>query len=197
MSAHGATHEDAIAAARHAGAQGRFMARSVALVGFMGVGKTSVGTELARLLGRYFVDTDPMVERRAGRTIPELFAQGEPVFRALEREAVAAAMAQPPCVIALGGGAFAQPDNAALLLERTLVVHLYTPWQVLRGHLGELAEDRPLVRDRPVWQVQDLFLARMAAYRAAHVRLNLPRHSVAEAAATLAAVLRRGSPSAV
>jgi shikimate kinase len=186
--------DDAVAAARHAGAQGRFMARPVALVGFMGVGKTSVGTELARLLDRSFVDTDTMVERTAGRTIPELFAQGEPVFRAFERQAVAAAVDGPPCVIALGGGAFAQPDNAALLLARTLVVHLYTPWQVLRGHLAELAEDRPLVRDRPPWQVQDLFLARMAAYRAAHVRLNLPRHSVAEAAATLAAVLRPGRP---
>lgn len=183
--------DDAITAAGHATAQGNLVARSVALVGFTGVGKTSVGTELARLLNRSFVDTDTMVEQRSGKSIPELFEEGEHVFRKLEREAVASALAMPSCVIALGGGAFSQPGAAELLLARALVVHLYTPWAVISQCLAELAQDRPLVRGRAVWQVQDLFLARAASYRRAHVRVCLPRHSVAEAAATLAAVLQR------
>jgi shikimate kinase len=184
-------HEDVIAASGHALAQSRFVARSVVLVGFMGVGKTSVGTELARLLERSFVDTDPMVEQRSGRSIPELFAEGESVFRTVEREAVRTALQLPPCVIALGGGAFSQPGAAELIRAQALVVHLYTPWGVLRHRLAELAVDRPMVRDRQPWQVQDLFLQRMDSYRKAHVRVSLPRHSVSEAAVILAAVLRR------
>jgi shikimate kinase len=171
-------HEDAAAATSHAGAQVRFLARSVALAGFMGVGKTAVGRELAGLLDRPFVDTDDMVEAYSGRYIPELFAAEE-------------ALAVPPCVIALGGGAFSQPGSAELLLEKALVVHLYTPWNVLVGILDELALDRPLVRGRKPWQVQDLFLARTSSYRRAHLRVCPSREGAAEAAASIAAVLRR------
>jgi shikimate kinase len=191
-----AAHEDHVAATSHADAHGRFVARPVAVIGFMGVGKTSVGRELARLLDRPFVDTDAMVETRTGKTIPELFAQGEPVFRGLEREAVDEALLMPPCVIALGGGAFVQPGAADMLLARALVVHLHTPWVVMVRHLSELAKDRPLLAGRTTWQMQDLFLARAAAYRRAHVRVALPRRGVAEAAAAVAEVLRRPGPIA-
>ena len=181
--------DEALAAHSHARAHGHFAARSVGLVGFMGVGKTSVGQELARLLGRPFVDTDTVVENRSGRSIPELFEQGEPVFRTLEREAVRDALRLPPCVVALGGGAFSQPGLADLILANALVVHLYTPWSVMLHHLAELAADRPLIRGRATWQIQDLFLLRGAAYRRAHIRVCLPRRGPAEAAASVAEVL--------
>jgi shikimate kinase len=187
--------EEALVRTGHAEAHQRFLKRSVAVVGFMGVGKTAVGRELARLLGRPFIDTDTVVQERSGRSIPELFAQGEPVFRRLERAAVAEALDLPPCVIALGGGAFSQPGTAELLLSRALVVHLYTPWSVVLDQLASLAEDRPLIRGRQPWQVQDLFLARAASYRRAHVRVCLPRRDVAEAAAELANVLSAGAMS--
>lgn len=180
----------------HAGVQSRFRARSVAVVGFMGVGKTSVGRELARLLDRPFLDTDHDVEARAGRTVPELFAEGEPVFRALERQSVLDALDRPPCVIALGGGAFSQPGVAEILLERALVVHLYLPWDAMLPLLPALAGDRPLIRSRAAWQVQDLFLSRAASYRRAHVRVCLQRRGVAEAAAIIAEILTVQHPHA-
>jgi len=93
-------------------------------------------------------------------------------------------------VIALGGGAFAQPRCAELVLDRAVVVQLYTPWSVMLHLLGDLAADRPLLRDREAWQVQDLFLARSAAYRRAHLRVNLPRQGAAQAAESVAAMLR-------
>lgn len=186
----GPLEEELLAAARHAEAHSRFLSRPVAVVGFMGVGKTSVGRALAELLDRPFVDTDVLVEQRSGRSIPELFAEGEPVFRALERRAVLDVLDGPPAVIALGGGAFTQPANAETLLARALVVHLYTPWSVMVGQLPQLASSRPLIRSREPWQVQDLFRARAASYRRAHVRVCLPRHDVREAAAELAEILR-------
>jgi len=178
----------------HALAQRRFRARSVAVVGFMGVGKSSVGRELARLLDRPFVDTDHEVEARSGRTIPQLFAEGEPVFRALERACIVEALDRPPCVIALGGGAFSQPGAAELLLERALVVHLHTSWRALLPLLPVLAADRPLIGTRPTWEVQELFLNRVASYRRAHVRVCLQRTSVEDAAEAVASVLTVDHP---
>jgi shikimate kinase len=183
--------EDLQAADSHRAASRRLLSRSVALVGFMGVGKTSVGRELAVMLDRPFLDTDVVVQERTGQTVPELFAKGEPHFRRAELEAVQHVLTLPPCVLALGGGAFTQPEAATLLLERALVVHLYTPWSSLVPALPELARGRPLLRDRPVWEVEDLFLRRSAVYRRAHLRITLPRTTPAEAAAVVAAVLRR------
>ncbi|HEU4348269.1 MAG TPA: shikimate kinase [Actinoplanes sp.] len=183
--------EEAQARADHGAAQQRLSQRPVALIGFMGVGKTSVGRELARLLDRPFADTDAMVQQRAGATIPELFARGEATFRALERAAILAALDGPGQVLALGGGAFTQPGCPELLLPRALVVHLYTPWRVMRELLPELAAERPLIRDRPVHEVQQLFLSRAAAHRRAHVRICLPRRSPQRAAAEIVEVLRQ------
>jgi shikimate kinase len=182
--------EDVLAERSHADVQGRFLTRTVALTGFMGVGKTSVGRELAGLLDRSFVDSDVVVETRSGRSIPELFAEGEAVFRRLEGEVVKEALDRPPCVLALGGGAFAQPDLAGVILSRALVVHLHVPWSVLHGMLPELARTRPLLSGRAGWQVQDLYLARLASYRRAHLRVSLPRHGPEHAAAYIAEVLR-------
>jgi shikimate kinase len=189
--------EDRRAADAHRAAAESLVARSVALVGFMGVGKSSVGRELAALLDRPFVDTDGLVEQRAGMTIPELFRlRGEQVFRAFELEAVRQVLALPACVVALGGGAFGQPAVARLLLEHTLVVHLYTPWRHLRDVLPELTLTRPLLEDREPWEVEDLFLRRAGSYRRAHLRITLPRSTPAEAAELVAAVLRRAPAQA-
>src|SRR4029453_3372449 len=157
--------EETQARQNHGAAQRRLSARSVALIGFMGVGKPSVGRELARLLDRPFADTDAMVQQRAGASIPEIFAQGEATFRRLERAALLDALAPPGRVVALGGGAFIQPGCPELLLPRALVVHLYTPWRVMLDLLPALAADRPLIRDRPIHETQQLFLSRAAAYR--------------------------------
>jgi shikimate kinase len=183
------SHEETQARENHGAAQDRLWHRPVALIGFMGVGKTSVGRELARLLDRPFADTDAMVQQRAGVSIRELFDRGEATFRTLERAALIAALEGPGRVIALGGGAFIQPGCPELLLPRALVVHLYTPWRVIRELLPELAADRPLIRQRPVHEVQQLFLSRAAAYRRAHVRICLPRRSPERAAAEIVEVL--------
>ena len=185
--------EHALAAWRHQAVRERFLQRPVGLVGFMGVGKSSVGRELARLLGRGFTDTDADIVERTGRTIPEIFASGEPAFRALELEAVSRALAvRPAQVIALGGGAFAQPACAELLLRDAVVVHLHTPWTVMLGLLDSLAADRPMIHARAGWESQDLYLARAAAYRRAHLRVVVPRHGATEAAQVVARLLRPG-----
>lgn len=91
----------------------------MAVVGYMGSGKTTVGRALARALGREFVDLDRAVVKRAGSEIPEIFAENsEEHFRDLEHQALLNALeGGPPSVVACGGGVVVRPENRALLRE--------------------------------------------------------------------------------
>ena len=96
----------------------------IVLVGFMGAGKTTVGRELAGILGLPFIDIDERIEMSAFKPIPEIFAaEGEPRFRALERDAIADAIAGENAVVAVGGGALGDPRTRTAL-EWHDVVHL-------------------------------------------------------------------------
>ena len=94
----------------------------IALVGFMGVGKTSVGRALAARLNLPFVDVDETIETKTGETIAALFkAHGEPGFRAVEGEVVAELLSGPEAVVALGGGSVEAPRCRERLRDATVV----------------------------------------------------------------------------
>jgi shikimate kinase / 3-dehydroquinate synthase len=120
--------------------------RHVALIGFMGAGKSTVGAAVAERLGRPFVDLDREIERTAGATVPELFRAGEAEFRAREvAEALRVLRTGPPGVVSLGGGAVTSEQvrdslraNATTVL---LDVDVDTAWERSRGG------DRPLAQD--------------------------------------------------
>ena len=165
--------------------------RHIALVGFMGSGKSSLGPPIAQALGRPFFDTDTEVERR-GRTIVDFFAAGEePAFRALEAEIVRELVAGPPAVLSLGGGALQNDGTRALLAERSLMVHLVVPWEVVRAALPVLVATRPLLQGRSELEIHQLFMRRERSYAAAHLRVEVPRTDVAAAATHVLAELRR------
>jgi shikimate kinase len=93
--------------------------KTIALVGLMGVGKSSIGRRLSAALHLPFFDADDEIEAAAGRTIAEIFAErGEAEFRDGERRVIARLLEKPPIVLATGGGAFANPDTRALIKER-------------------------------------------------------------------------------
>jgi shikimate kinase / 3-dehydroquinate synthase len=134
------------------------LGRHLALAGFMGAGKTTIGREVARRLDRPFVDLDHEIEREAGATIEDLFARdGEPGFRLIEAGVAASMLDRPePAVIALGGGAVISPDTRDLLSRRAFTVLLEidpdTAWQRVRQSRRPLAIDEEsfhsLFRDR-------------------------------------------------
>lgn len=95
------------------------------LVGPMGAGKSSLGHRLAERFARPFVDLDHEIEAREGRDIPAIFAsEGEAGFRAKERDALAAVLAGPGCILASGGGAVLADENRALMRRHGFVVYL-------------------------------------------------------------------------
>jgi shikimate kinase / 3-dehydroquinate synthase len=133
----------------------------IVLVGFMGAGKTTVGQLLAGKLGLPFVDIDLFIERRAGRSIREIFAaDGEPAFRELEHETTAELLRGRDAVLALGGGAAEHPATQRAL-RGSQVVYL----QVGYGEAMErVARDagRPMLRAP---DLQAIFERRLAAYQ--------------------------------
>lgn len=99
--------------------------RPIVLVGLMGVGKSTVGRRLARLLRRDFVDVDEEIEHAADRSIPEIFEHhGEAYFRDGERRVIKRLMDEDHGVIATGGGAFADDETRALILDRGIAIWL-------------------------------------------------------------------------
>jgi shikimate kinase/3-dehydroquinate synthase len=125
--------------------------RHLALVGFMGAGKSTLGREVAARLGRTFVDVDRTIEARAGMSISEIFAgEGEPEFRRAEAAAIRDLLgSKEPSVLALGGGAVTHAETRELLqAARTVlvVIDVDTAWARVRG------TSRPLARDERVFR---------------------------------------------
>lgn len=146
------------------------------LVGFMGSGKNTVGLELAHRWRWTFVDLDAEIERREGRTIPEIFrGKGESVFRKAETGALrdlVTELSARKAVVALGGGAFAQGENRALLQAWPTVfldARVDELWRRCQQDGGEPGidhkRDRPLAKDRD--QFERLHAERLPFYRQA------------------------------
>ncbi len=160
-------------------------ARAVFLVGFMGAGKTSVGQALATALGWRFVDLDARIVARMGRSVAEIFEHdGEAGFRRVETNELRLLLTEldtENTVVSLGGGAWMQPANVALLREASLpVLHLDAPvdelWQRCQPQQGT----RPLLQNEN--DFRRLYEARRAAYQAGTLRVETQERSVEEVA---------------
>ena len=138
------------------------MRGSVAIVGYMGSGKTTLGRLLARTTGLEFVDLDRTITKMAGKEIPEIFADhGEERFRDLEHEALRDAIeGNSPCVVACGGGVVTRPENRALL-QRVTTVFLREDVGVLYGRTRE--PGRPL-RAASREEFESRYVARLPLY---------------------------------
>jgi len=164
---------------------------NVALYGFMGVGKSTVGKALSERLGYGFVDMDEMIERRTGAKIKDIFAaEGEKGFRALEKE-VAKEVAKRDCqVIACGGGAVLNPENAEALRSNSVLVLLTASIDEIMERTRD-SDVRPLLNvDDARAEVEALLRERMPLYlEAADLVMDTTGASPTQLAAEIAAAL--------
>ncbi|MCR5718801.1 MAG: shikimate kinase [Oscillospiraceae bacterium] len=136
---------------------------TIFLCGFMGCGKSTIGTKLARTLQVPFTDMDTYIEEQAGRSIPEIFAQdGEEHFRDLETQAVRE-LASREGVIACGGGAMLRDINAQIASEHGVVLFLDVPFRMC--YLRIANTDRPIVRRSTRQELYTLYRKRRGIYR--------------------------------
>jgi shikimate kinase len=121
--------------------------RTIVLVGMMGAGKSAIGKRLATVLGWPFEDADAAIEAAAGTTIPEIFAEiGEPAFREKERQVIARLLGGGKQVLALGGGAFMDPQTRSLVRAQAVSVWLRADLEALLRRTGR-RNDRPLLAE--------------------------------------------------
>jgi len=167
--------------------------RAIVLVGFMGAGKTSVGRALSQRLGWEFEDLDDRIERREGRSVPEIFRDaGEFAFRQAESAALSDFLQElsegAERVLALGGGAFAQERNVNLLKSGAVVtvfldVEAEQAWQRCQQQAGQQEIERPLLGNQQSFR--KLFEARRPFYLQADFRHDTTGKTVEQVAAEI------------
>lgn len=172
-------------------AEGLVLPRTVALVGLMGAGKTTIGRRLAAALKLPFVDADHEIERAAGQTVAEIFAEhGEAEFRRGERRVIARLLDDPTHVLATGGGAFINPNTRALMKERAISIWLKAPLDVLMRRVAR-RDDRPLLKeDDPQAVMTKLMEERYPIYAEADLTVESVNSPHNAAVAEIIAALR-------
>lgn len=126
------------------------------ITGFMGSGKTTVGRKLAALKNWNFIDLDEEIEKRTGKSIPEIFSEnGEEFFRNREAEILRSLNLSSPAVVSVGGGAPCHHDNMTYMLQTGRVVYLkVTPDEISRRVRNE-SDKRPLLKNIPPEKFDD------------------------------------------
>ncbi|PWE16813.1 shikimate kinase [Marinicauda salina] len=166
--------------------------RTIVLVGLMGAGKTTVGRRLARRLGRPFKDADAEIERAAGRSVPDIFADfGESAFRDGERKVIARLLEEePPMVLAVGGGAFVDPDTRRLVKDEAVSVWLRAELPVLMERVSR-RDTRPLLHNEdPEAVMARLMEERAPAYGEADLAVDSASGSHEKTVEAIVAALR-------
>lgn len=157
------------------------MKTNIALIGFMGTGKTAVGKLLARKLGRKFIELDLLIKQLAGKPIPEIFEQdGEIAFRELEIEATRKIAREQHTVIAGGGGIVLNKINIDRLKESSRIVYLTASTEILLKRVSGVKNERPLlnVADQAL-QISELLRFRKPFYqRAADITINTSKLNI-------------------
>ena len=147
--------------------------RSIVLVGLMGAGKSCIGRRLASRLGVEFHDADAEIERAAGCSIQDIFeVHGEAAFRDGEKRVIARLLAQPPHVLATGGGAFVDPETRANVAKRGISIWLRADLELMLQRTAR-RNNRPLLkRGDPRQILQRLIDERYPVYALADITVD-------------------------
>lgn len=150
--------------------------RPIALVGLMGVGKTTVGRRLAAKINMPFYDSDEEIETASRRSIVGYFRDhGEAAFREGECRVITRLLKQDPIVLGTGGGAFIYPDTQKVLLENALTVWLKGDFETLFERVRR-KDTRPLLKvDDPAAAYRKLMDERYPVYAKAHITVNIAK----------------------
>ena len=164
---------------------------NLALIGFMGTGKTSVGRLVAEQLGFEFLDTDELIQSHTGRTIADIFTKdGEPAFRNLERQVVEELSTRKQTVIATGGGLPTNQENLDALKAFAVVVCLWASPGKIWGRVRNQSHRPLLHNDDPQKKIRELLAIREPFYKQADVLINTDLRSVREAGQQVALQFR-------
>lgn len=158
--------------------------KSIVLIGFMGVGKTTIGEVVAKKLGRPFVDVDSEIEQEYNMPIQDIFEYlGEESFRNIERELTLNHCSEPGKVISLGGGAFLNEEVRNACVANCIVFYLDLSWDTWhKDRYGKIGDSRPVLQGLNPDEMKHLFDVRKPIYGVHHHTFPLDRFDVDQAA---------------
>lgn len=147
--------------------------RSIVFIGFMGVGKTTIGKLVAKKLYRDFIDVDEEIEKEYNMPISKMFeVYGEKVFREKEREYITKVCRQKLNVISLGGGAFLQEEIRKVCLENCIVFYLDLSWDSWKERINLIIDSRPVLKGKDLDEMESLFYERQPYYSEHHSKVT-------------------------
>ncbi|PZT56635.1 shikimate kinase [Paenibacillus silvae] len=164
------------------------------LIGFMGVGKTSIGHHLASKLYRDFVDVDQEIEKQHAMPITEIFkAMGEQQFRAMEKDYIVDLCHNTRLkIVSLGGGAFLQEEIRQACLSTSIVLFLELGWESWKKRLHLIVDSRPVLQHKSMEEIEQLFQFRQQIYELNHSSVNTEQLNAEEAACYIIETLKFG-----
>ncbi|GAB3801071.1 shikimate kinase [Virgibacillus kimchii] len=148
--------------------------KSIVLIGFMGVGKSTLGKELANRLRRNFIDIDQEIEKMYGMETTKIFkVHGEEAFRQKEQELSIYYAKQPGYIISLGGGAFMNEAIRHLCLSHCVIIYLDLSWEYWKDRISILVDSRPILQQKNMEEIRELFQERKTLYLNHHIKINM------------------------
>ncbi|SFI78833.1 shikimate kinase [Thermoflavimicrobium dichotomicum] len=140
--------------------------KNIVLIGFMGVGKTTIGRLVAKKLYRDFIDIDEEIEKTYNMPVTQIFKElGEKKFRQMEREIITKICSNTRLkIIALGGGAYLQEEVRKVCLSKCIVYFLDLSWDSWKERLPLIINSRPVLQNKTLDEIEALFFKRRAAY---------------------------------
>lgn len=168
--------------------------KSIVLIGFMGVGKTSIGKYLAEALNWEFIDTDEIIENDFNMPTSSIFKEfGENAFREKEKEVIEQISMKQHKIISVGGGAFLQKANREACLNRCRVVLLELSWLAWQERYPLIIDTRPVLQKRTMNEIQDLYNERIEIYAEHHYRITIDGLTIKQASEKILITINDGN----
>ena len=157
--------------------------KSIVFIGFMGVGKTTIGKLVADKLGREFIDIDEEIEKEYAMKVSDIFEKiGEEAFREKEKSVITSLCEQKGKVLSLGGGAFLQEDIRKVCLSSSFVILLDLSFDKWKERIDLIIDSRPVLQGKSLSEMEELFYKRQEVYAKHHLNVNTDDQSPKEIA---------------
>jgi shikimate kinase len=157
--------------------------KSIVFIGFMGVGKTTIGKLVAKKLYRDFVDIDEEIEKEFHMPVSQIFNEiGEKAFRQREKEIIIEQCRQKLRIISVGGGAFLQEEIRKECLSSCIVFFLDLSWESWKERISMIIDSRPVLQGKTIEEIEELFYKRQEVYSAHHSKIQTDHQEVEEIA---------------
>jgi shikimate kinase len=157
--------------------------KSIVFIGFMGVGKTTIGKLVAKKLYRDFIDIDEEIEKEYNMPVSQIFNKiGEKAFREREKSLITKICNQKLQVISLGGGAFLQEEIRNVCLSSCIVFFLDLSWESWKDRISLIIDSRPVLQGKSPEEIEELFYKRQEIYSQHHSKVETDNHDVEEVA---------------